>query len=101
MEYLVEFEVKIPEGTPKSQITERESAEAAAAAKLVDAGHIVRLWQLRVTPGEKKILGLYHADNEAELDALLRQLPLFEWMNVTITPLEQHPNDPAATRVIA
>ena len=30
------------------------------------------------------------------MDGLLRALPLYEWMRVTVTPLEPHPNDPAA-----
>ena len=29
------------------------------------------------------------------MDGLLRALPLYEWMRVTVTPLEPHPNDPA------
>jgi muconolactone delta-isomerase len=32
---------------------------------------------------------------EMELEALLDALPLCEWMPVTITPLDRHPNDPA------
>ena len=41
------------------------------------------------------MLGLYRAESEAELDGLLRALPLYEWMTVTVTGLERHPNDPA------
>jgi muconolactone delta-isomerase len=96
VEFLVEFEVKIPEGTPESEINHRNGAEAAAAAKLVDEGNLVRLWKPRVgTAG--KVLGLYRAGTETELDALLKALPLSDWMRVTITPLGQHPNDPEAT----
>jgi muconolactone delta-isomerase len=40
---------------------------------------------------------LYRAESEGELDGLLRALPLYEWMRITVTPLEPHPNDPAAT----
>ena len=29
------------------------------------------------------------------MDGLLRALPLYEWMRVTVTPLAPHPNDPA------
>jgi muconolactone delta-isomerase len=60
MEFLVEFEVDVPEGTPESEVRDRE-----------------------------------RADNEAQLDGLLRALPLYEWMHITVTPLEAHPNDPA------
>jgi muconolactone delta-isomerase len=95
MEFLVEFEVNVPEGTPESELTTREEAEAAAAAKLVHQGHLVRLWNLRVAPGETRPIGLYRAETETEMDDLLRALPLYPWMRVTVTPLDPHPNDPA------
>jgi muconolactone D-isomerase len=98
VEFLVEFEVKIPDRTSESEIERREVAEAAAAAKLVDEGHLVRLWRLDVLTSEARILGLYRADSESELDALLGALPLNDWMRVTITPLGQHPNDPGESR---
>jgi muconolactone delta-isomerase len=52
MDFLVEFEINVPEGTPEPEVTAREDAEGAAAAKLVDHGHLVRLWKRRVAPGE-------------------------------------------------
>jgi len=96
MDFLVEFEVNIPEGTPESEVTAREDAELAAAAKLVDQGHLVRLWKRHVAPSGSRPIGLYRADSEADMDRLLRELPLYEWMRVTVTPLQPHPNDPAA-----
>ncbi|MGZ6870350.1 MAG: muconolactone Delta-isomerase, partial [Frankiaceae bacterium] len=98
MEFLVEFEVNVPEGTPEFDVKQRESAEASAAAKLVDKGYLVRLWKPPVAPGERKAVGLYRADSEAQLDGLLGALPLYEWVHVTVTPLEPHPNDPAAAK---
>jgi muconolactone D-isomerase len=47
-----------------------------------------------VIAGERKALGLYRAQNAAELDGLLGALPLHDWMQMTITPLASHPNDP-------
>jgi muconolactone delta-isomerase len=96
MDFLVEFEINVPEETPEHEVTAREDAESAAAAKLVDQGHLVRLWKRRVAPGESRPIGLYHAHSEHELDGLLRALPLYDWMRVTVTMLEPHPNDPAA-----
>jgi len=61
VEFLVEFEINIPDGTPASEVRDRDNAEAAAAAKLVDEGHLVRLWKPPVAPGETKVLGLYRA----------------------------------------
>jgi muconolactone delta-isomerase len=96
MDFLVEFEINVPEGTPAPEVTAREDAEATAAAKLVDQGHLVRLWRRRVAADEIRPIGLYRAQSEHELDGLLRALPLYDWMRVTVTALEPHPNDPAA-----
>jgi muconolactone delta-isomerase len=95
MDFLVEFEINVPEGAPVAEVRAREDAESSAAAKLVDQGHLVRLWTRHVAPGESRPVGLYRAGSEAEMDGLLRALPLYEWMRVTVTPLGPHPNDPA------
>jgi muconolactone delta-isomerase len=95
MEFLIEFEINVPEGTPEAEVTAREAAESAAAATLVDQGHLIRLWKRPVAPGESRPIGLYRAESQANMDGLLRALPLYEWMRVTAIPLEPHPNDPA------
>ena len=98
MKFLVQFEMDIPDGVGESEVEDRERAEAAAAATLADDGHLVRLWQASIGLGPAAVLGLYRADSEAELDGLLVNLPLYEWMHTSITPLVQHPNDPARFR---
>jgi muconolactone delta-isomerase len=98
VEFLVEFDVNVPDGAPRSEVEERESAEAAAAAKLAQDGRLVRIWRPPAAPGESKALGLYRADSRRQLDGLLGALPLADWMRVTVTPLEHHPNDPANGR---
>lgn len=95
MEFLVEFELTIPGGTPQSDVVARERAEADAAAKLAGDGHLVRVWNRPVAHGPARILGLYRADSEARLAELLSALPLYDWMQITVTALEPHPNDPA------
>jgi muconolactone D-isomerase len=94
MEFLVEFEVNVPDGAPASEVEIRKSAEASAAARLVDEGHLVRLWKPPAAAGQTKALGLYRADSESQLTGLLGALPLYDWMRVTVTPLDPHPNDP-------
>ena len=94
MEFLVEFQFHIPDGTPESEVNERYAAEAAASARLAREGHLVRLWRPPVIAGERRALGLYRAHDAAELDGLLGALPLHDWMETTITPLASHPNDP-------
>jgi muconolactone D-isomerase len=95
MEFLVEFEVKVPAGAPDAEVEQREHAESAAAATLVQDGHLVRLWRRPHVGDATTAIGLYRADSEAELDDLLAGLPLADWLRVKVTPLSAHPNDPA------
>jgi muconolactone D-isomerase len=101
MEFLVEFDVNVPDGAAASEVEARYGAEASAAAKLVEEGHLVRLWRPPARPGETKALGLYRADSPAQLAGLLGALPLYDWMHITLTPLEPHPNDPAPQTTVS
>jgi muconolactone delta-isomerase len=96
MEFLVEFEINVPDGADESEVKNREAAEAAAAAKLANEGHLVRVWKRPVADGEPEVLGLYRTDSQTQLDGLLSALPLYEWMEISVIPLEPHPNDSAA-----
>ena len=95
MEFLVDFELEVPPGTPRAEVEQRQRAESAAAAKLAEDGHLVRLWRRPLVGDGTTAIGLYRADSEAELDDLLGALPLAGWLRVAVTPLEEHANDPA------
>jgi len=95
MEFLVEFKLEVPAGTSLEEVERRQRAESAAAAKLAEDGHLVRLWRLSAGGDGATAIGLYRVDSEAELDGLLAALPIADWLRVTVTPLEAHPNDPA------
>jgi muconolactone D-isomerase len=94
-EFLVEFEVEVPAGTPHEEVDRRQRAESDAAAKLAEDVYLVRLWRRPLVGDGSTAVGLYRADSEADLDGLLGALPLADWLRVTVTPLEAHPNDPA------
>ena len=94
MEFLVEFDVEVPEGTPEAEVERRKRAEAVAAAGLAAEGHLLRLWRPTAAADDPTAVGLYAADSRAELDALLRALPLADWMHLRVVPLSPHPNDP-------
>ncbi len=100
MEFLVQFDLDVPDGVGEAEVAERKGAEAAAATELADEGHLVRLWQASVDTGRPTVLGLYRAASRAELDRLLGALPLYEWMQTSITPLHRHPNDPAGSQPV-
>ena len=93
-EFLVEFELQVPAGTPQPEVNDRQKAESDAAAKLADEGHLVRLWRRPQAGDGTTAVGLYRADSEAQLDTLLSDLPLADWLRATVTPLESHLNDP-------
>jgi muconolactone D-isomerase len=95
MEFMVEFEVEVPAGTPHAEVEQRQRAESAAAARLAEDGHLVRLWRRPLGGDGTTAIGLYRAFSQAQLQDLLAALPLADWLRVTVTPLEAHPNDPA------
>jgi muconolactone D-isomerase len=94
MEFLVEFEVEVPDGTSDTEVERRNREEAVAAAGLAAEGNLLRLWRPTAAAGDPTAVGLYAADSRAKLDALLCALPLADWMHVTVVPLAPHPNDP-------
>jgi muconolactone delta-isomerase len=95
MEYLVEFAVEVPDGTPEAEVAQRQRAEGEAAARLADEGHLERVWRRPDGDGGATVLGLHRADSREQLDGLLAALPLAPWMRILVTPLTPHPNDPA------
>src|SRR5260370_6399632 len=97
MEFRVEWGAEVPAGTPDAEVEQHQRAESAAAAKLAEDGHLVRPWGRPLVGDGTTAIGLYRADSEAELDGLLAALPLADWLRVTVTPLEAHPNDPAGS----
>ncbi len=91
-EFLTTFSITIPAGTPDQLVEETDAREAARAKELAGQGHLLRLWRL---PGEGRALGLWQAQDPAQMQAILKSLPLDAWMAVQTTPLTPHPSDPA------
>ena len=89
------FTVTIPEGTPAQTVEDTKAREAERAYELARQGHLLRLWAL---PGEGRSLGLWRAQDAAEMQAILKSLPLDAWMTVQTRPLTRHPSDPATAK---
>jgi muconolactone delta-isomerase len=94
-EFLTTFTITIPEGTPAQAVEETKAREAERVYELARQGHVLRLWAL---PGEGHSLGLWQAQDAAEMQAILKSLPLDAWMTVQTTPLTRHLSDPAAAK---
>ncbi len=95
MEYLVTMTTRVPDGTPEADVAAVRAREAAHSAGLAARGSLLRLWRPPLRPGEWRTLGLFAADGDAELDEVLRSMPLRVWRTDEVTPLRPHPNDPA------
>ena len=95
MEYLVTMTTKVPPGTPEASVQEIRAREAARSGELAAQGHLLRLWRPPLQPGEWRTLGLFAADDGAQLEKVLASMPLRVWRTDEVTPLSPHPNDPA------
>jgi muconolactone D-isomerase len=95
MDYLVEFIITIPDDAPPAEIAQRLAGETTRVAELAAQGHALRVWKPLPDDGRQRALGLYRAASDEELEAILNSLPLLPWMEVSVTALAMHPNDPA------
>ena len=95
MEYLVTMTTHVPDGTSEEAVQDIRTREAARSGQLATQGHLLRLWRPPLQPGEWRTLGLFAADDGAELEEVLASMPLRVWRTDEVTPLSPHPNDPA------
>jgi len=93
-EFLTTFTITIPDATPRQAIEDAEAGEAARAHELAGQGNLERLW---ILPGQGRALGVYRARDRAEMEAIVKSLPLDPWMTTELTPLMPDPSDPATT----
>jgi muconolactone delta-isomerase len=92
-EFLTFFSIVIPDGTTAQAVADADAREAEQAADWAGKGKLRRLWAL---PGEGRALGLWQADNPAEMQAIVKSLPLDPWMTTETIALTPHPSDPAS-----
>jgi muconolactone D-isomerase len=95
MEYLVEFITTIPDDAPPAEIQQRMEGETTRVVELAAQGHALRVWKPLPEDGRQRALSLYRAASDEELEAILDSLPLRPWMEISVTALAEHPNDPA------
>jgi muconolactone delta-isomerase len=95
-EFLTTFAITVPAGTPDELVADTLAGEARRASELGEQGHLLRLW--RLPAGGPDALGLWRASDVAEVQAMVKSLPLDAWMAVETTPLTPHPSDPSQHR---
>jgi muconolactone delta-isomerase len=94
MEYLVTMTTRVPDGTPAPDVDGIRAREAAHTRDLAAQGRVLRLWRPPLGPGEWRTIGLFDADDAADLERTLASMPLRVWRTDEVSPLGVHPDDP-------
>jgi muconolactone D-isomerase len=92
MEFLVRLEQQIPPDMDPVRLGEVKAAEKIRGTELVESGIMRRIWRL---PGRRAVMVLYDVESTDQLHDVIASLPLFPWMDVTVTPLSAHALDPS------
>lgn len=94
-EFFTIFTIRIPAQAVEEMVRDVTAREAAAARKHADDGALARLWLLSAEPGPTRVVGLWRAADQQQVQAILDSLPMSRWMTTEIIPLSAHPSDPA------
>jgi muconolactone D-isomerase len=90
-EFLVSISNNLPADTPADERRSLVQKESARAMELAANGVIVRLWRI---PGRRQNVGLWRASNASALHVALESLPMYPYLDITVTALASHPSDP-------
>jgi muconolactone delta-isomerase len=94
-EFLTTFTFNVPTDASPQAVQATEAREAQRTRELGEQGHLLRLWRLPAEASQGRTLGLWRADDPAQMQEILRSLPFDAWLIVQTTPLTAHPSDPA------
>lgn len=89
MKYLVRMDVSLPHGLPEEERRDILAREKEYAQKLQREGSWVNLWRV---VGEYANYSVFDVAGHDELHTILQGLPLFPFMDITVTPLATHPS---------
>ena len=89
MLYLVHMRVDLPPALDPGQVEELKRAERELALELQRDGRWVHLWRVA---GRYENYSVFDVADHDELHELLTSLPLFPYMDVSVTALARHPS---------
>ena len=89
MLYHVRTDVRPPHGIDPAEFDRLKVEEKARAQDLQRQGKWVHLWRIA---GQYANVSVFDVTDHDELHAILSSLPLFPFMEVTVTPLARHPS---------
>jgi muconolactone D-isomerase len=89
MLFKVEMIVKIPQDIPEDVIAEVKAREKAYSQELQRQGKWRHLWRVA---GSYANVSIFDVADNAELQDVISNLPLFPYMEITVAPLCRHPS---------
>jgi muconolactone D-isomerase len=98
MEWLVHTHNRLPADTPAAEREQLRAAEREHAMELRAEGVLRKLWR---TPGSTGTVALYECRDATHLHEALSSLPMFSWLEVSVEPLADHPQEAQAAELAA
>ena len=89
MLYCVHMDVRPPSDVDPERFERLKSEEKARAQQLQREGKWRHLWRVA---GRYANISIFDVASNDELHAILSGLPLFPFMEITVTPLARHPS---------
>lgn len=93
MEFLLRIKVTFPPDGDPEEKARRIAAEGVRARELAAQGIIKRVWRI---PGQWANYGIWEAPDATAIHDAVTSLPMWPYLDVEVTPLAAHPNDPGA-----
>jgi muconolactone D-isomerase len=87
--FLVHMEVRLPPDMAPAEADDLKARERAFAQELQRDGRWVHLWRIVGRYANASVFDVASGD---ELHLLLSSLPLFPYMDITVTALARHPS---------
>jgi muconolactone D-isomerase len=89
MLYHVRMDVRPPHDIDPKRFETLKADEKTRAQELQRSGKWRHLWRIA---GQYSNISILDVDSHDELHAILSNLPLFPFMEITVTPLAKHPS---------
>ncbi|MEP6558948.1 MAG: muconolactone Delta-isomerase [Burkholderiales bacterium] len=89
MLYMVRMDVQLPHHLPPAEFEEIKAREKAYAQALQHSGQWQHLWRIA---GEYANFSVFDVESNDALHELLSKLPLFPYLEISVTPLARHPS---------
>jgi muconolactone D-isomerase len=90
MLFLVRMDVNLPTDMPAEEAAAIKATEKAYSQDLQQQGKWRHIWRV---VGEYSNYSVFDAESNDEMHNMLSGLPLFPYMDISVTPLAKHPSD--------